>query len=127
MVYGNFAGSFTSFSVDSSAREHFQHQTNQFTLYFVYIGIGSFVSVYIGMVGMYTILSCYPCMGVQQADMLFLGFSYTGERITQKIRELYLRAIFRQNIAFFDFLGSGEVTTRISSGMCHRRDISITY
>jgi ATP-binding cassette subfamily B (MDR/TAP) protein 1 len=30
---------------------------------------------------------------------------------------LYLRAIFRQNIAFFDFLGSGEVTTRISSDM----------
>lgn len=47
----------------------------------------------------------------------FVGFSYAGERITQQIRELYLRAIFRQNIAFFDFLGSGEVTTRISSDM----------
>lgn len=58
------------------------------------IGIGSFVCVYVGMI----------------------GFSYTGERITQQIRELYLRAIFRQNIAFFDFLGSGEITTRISSG-----------
>jgi len=46
-----------------------------------------------------------------------VGFSYTGEKITQQIRELYLRAIFRQNIAFFDFLGSGEVTTRISSDM----------
>lgn len=46
-----------------------------------------------------------------------VGFSYTGERITQQIRELYLRAIFRQNIAFFDFLGSGEITTRISSDM----------
>lgn len=46
-----------------------------------------------------------------------VGFSYTGERITQQIRELYLRAIFRQNIAFFDFLGSGEVTTRISADM----------
>jgi ATP-binding cassette subfamily B (MDR/TAP) protein 1 len=46
-----------------------------------------------------------------------VGFSYTGQRITQQIRELYLRAIFRQNIAFFDFLGSGEVTTRISSDM----------
>jgi len=46
-----------------------------------------------------------------------IGFSYTGEQITKKIRELYLRAIFRQNIAFFDFLGSGEITTRISSDM----------
>jgi ATP-binding cassette subfamily B (MDR/TAP) protein 1 len=81
--------------VDAIAKDHFQRQTNQFTLYFVYLGIASFVSVYVGM----------------------LGFSYTGERITQQIRELYLRAIFRQNIAFFDFLGSGEITTRISSGM----------
>ncbi|KAF2438025.1 P-loop containing nucleoside triphosphate hydrolase protein [Karstenula rhodostoma CBS 690.94] len=104
LVYGNFAGSFTSFSVDALAAERFQHQINTFTLYFVYLGkrvltwttgIGSFVCVYVGMI----------------------GFSYTGERITQQIRELYLRAIFRQNIAFFDFLGSGEITTRISSDM----------
>lgn len=46
-----------------------------------------------------------------------VGFSYTGERLTQKIRELYLRAVFRQNIAFFDFLGSGEITTRITADM----------
>ncbi|KAF1972708.1 leptomycin B resistance protein pmd1 [Bimuria novae-zelandiae CBS 107.79] len=95
LVYGNFAGSFTSFSVDALAGEHFKNQINTFTLYFVYIGIASFVCVYVGMI----------------------GFSYTGERITQQIRELYLRAIFRQNIAFFDFLGSGEITTRISSDM----------
>ncbi|KAJ4350097.1 uncharacterized protein N0V89_008718 [Didymosphaeria variabile] len=95
LVYGNFAGSFTSFSVDALAAERFQHQINTFTLYFVYLGIGSFVCVYVGM----------------------MGFSYTGERITQCVRELYLRAIFRQNIGFFDHLGSGEITTRISSDM----------
>lgn len=95
LVYGNFAGSFTSFSVDATAAEHFKSQTNQFTLYFVYLAIGSFVTTYISII----------------------GFSYTGEQITKQIRELYLRAIFRQNIAFFDFLGSGEVTTRISSDM----------
>ncbi|KAH7383906.1 leptomycin B resistance protein pmd1 [Pyrenochaeta sp. MPI-SDFR-AT-0127] len=95
LVYGNFAGSFTSFSVDAVAIQHFKDQINTFTLYFVYLGIGSFVTSYISIV----------------------GFSYTGERITKQIRELYLRAIFRQNIAFFDFLGSGEITTRISSDM----------
>ncbi|PSN71926.1 leptomycin B resistance protein pmd1 [Corynespora cassiicola Philippines] len=95
LVYGNFAGSFTSFSVDAFAGDEFRSQINEFTLYFVYIGIGSFITTYISIV----------------------GFSYTGERITQQIRELYLRAIFRQNIAFFDFLGAGEVTTRISSDM----------
>lgn len=95
LVYGNFAGSFTSFSVDAVAEQKFKDQINRFTLYFVYLGIVSLVTVYTSMV----------------------GFSYTGERITQQIRELYLRAIFRQNIAFFDFLGSGEITTRISSDM----------
>ncbi|KAH7082712.1 leptomycin B resistance protein pmd1 [Paraphoma chrysanthemicola] len=95
IVYGNFAGTFTGFSVDALAISHFQDQINTLTLYFVYLGIASFFTSWISIV----------------------GFSYTGERITQQIRELYLRAIFRQNIAFFDFLGSGEVTTRISSDM----------
>ncbi|KAF0341593.1 P-loop containing nucleoside triphosphate hydrolase protein [Gigaspora margarita] len=40
---------------------------------------------------------------------------YTSERITRKIRERYLLAILRQNIAYFDKLGPGEVTTRITS------------
>jgi ATP-binding cassette, subfamily B (MDR/TAP), member 1 len=94
LVYGSFAGSFTSFTTNAAEKSAFEHRFNTYTLYYVYLGIAAFVSVYISVI----------------------GFSYTGERITQQIRELYLRAIFRQNIAFFDFLGSGEVTTRISSG-----------
>jgi ATP-binding cassette subfamily B (MDR/TAP) protein 1 len=94
LVYGNFANSFTSFTVDAVAAKEFHDQINTNALYFVYLGIASLVTVYVSVV----------------------GFTYTGEKITQQIRELYLRAIFRQNIAFFDFLGSGEVTTRISSG-----------
>jgi ATP-binding cassette subfamily B (MDR/TAP) protein 1 len=39
LVYGNFAGSFTSFSVDATAAQHFKKQTDQFTLYFVYLGM----------------------------------------------------------------------------------------
>jgi ATP-binding cassette subfamily B (MDR/TAP) protein 1 len=42
-------------------------------------------------------------------------FSYTGERMTQYIRESYLRAILRQNIGYFDNIGAGEVTTRITA------------
>jgi ATP-binding cassette subfamily B (MDR/TAP) protein 1 len=95
LVYGNFAQSFTSFAVDDDAKHRFQDQINTLTLYFVYLGIASLVTVYVATV----------------------GFAYTGEKITQRIREEYLRAIFRQNIAFFDFLGAGEVTTRITSGM----------
>lgn len=40
---------------------------------------------------------------------------YTGETTTRRIREGYLRAVLRQNVGFFDQLGAGEVTTRITS------------
>jgi ATP-binding cassette subfamily B (MDR/TAP) protein 1 len=40
---------------------------------------------------------------------------YMTNRITRKIREQYLRAVLRQNIAYFDNLGAGEVTTRITN------------
>lgn len=62
-------------------------------MYFVYLAIGMFVSVYITTVGFY----------------------YTGERITRNLRKAYLRTIIRQNMAFFDTLGAGELTTRITS------------
>lgn len=40
---------------------------------------------------------------------------YVGEHIAAKIRERYLAAILRQNIGFFDKLGAGEITTRITA------------
>lgn len=71
----------------------FYHQLTHNVLYFVYLGIAEFVTIYISTV----------------------GFIYTGEHVTQKIREHYLQAILKQNIAFFDNLGSGEITTRITA------------
>lgn len=62
-------------------------------LYFVYLGIVQFVTIYIAMV----------------------GFIYTGEHISRKVREQYLASIMRQNVAFFDKLGAGEIITRITS------------
>ena len=66
---------------------------NRYTVYFIYLAIGEFVTIYICTV----------------------GFIYSGEHITQKIREQYLAAILRQNIGFFDKLGAGEITTRITA------------
>ena len=40
---------------------------------------------------------------------------HTGEVATKRLREHYLRAILRQNIAFFDNVGAGEVATRITT------------
>lgn len=40
---------------------------------------------------------------------------YTSEVNSKRIRELYLRAVLRQDIAFFDDVGPGEVATRIQN------------
>lgn len=38
---------------------------------------------------------------------------YTGEINAKRIRERYFRAVLRQNLAYFDNVGAGEITTRI--------------
>lgn len=40
---------------------------------------------------------------------------YTGEVNAKRIREKYLQAILRQDIAYFDTVGAGEVATRIQT------------
>lgn len=42
-------------------------------------------------------------------------WSWTGESGTRRIRENYLKAVLRQNIALFDSLGAGAVTTKIET------------
>lgn len=59
-------------------------------------------------------------MGIGQFVVQYIatvGFIYTGEHTAQLIRERYLAAILKQNVAFFDKLGAGEITTRITSDM----------
>jgi ATP-binding cassette subfamily B (MDR/TAP) protein 1 len=40
---------------------------------------------------------------------------YTSEVTSKRIRELYLKAILRQDITFFEEVGPGEITTRIQT------------
>ncbi|KAF9769673.1 hypothetical protein IL306_012892, partial [Fusarium sp. DS 682] len=94
VVFGNLQGVFQDYFVNRSlSSSAFNDKLVEFVLYFVYLGIGEFVVVYIS--------TC--------------GFIYTGEHISAKIREHYLESCLRQNIGFFDRLGAGEITTRITS------------
>ncbi|KAF9242528.1 P-loop containing nucleoside triphosphate hydrolase protein [Melanogaster broomeanus] len=61
--------------------------------YLVYMGVGLFVCTYAYMV----------------------IWVYTGEANSKRIREKYLQAILRQDIAYFDNVGAGEVATRIQT------------
>ncbi|KAI9766804.1 MAG: GTPase-activating protein [Geoglossum simile] len=95
VIFGQLTGQFRSLFLGETSTRKFEGQLSRFTLYFVYLAIGEFVAIYIATV----------------------GFLYTGEHVSAKIREQYLAAILRQNIAFFDKLGAGEITTRITADM----------
>ncbi|KAF2773520.1 multidrug resistance protein 1, 2, 3 [Teratosphaeria nubilosa] len=93
VVFGSLAGEFSSLLQPGGNRSGFSSTVSHLTLYFVYLAIGEFVTIYVATV----------------------GFIYTGEHISAKIREQYLASILRQNIGYFDKLGAGEITTRITS------------
>lgn len=61
------------------------------TLYYVYLAVGQFVTVYASTV----------------------GFAYVGEHITAEVRARYLSSLLRQNMAYFDTLGAGEIVCPI--------------
>ncbi|CAJ2499773.1 Uu.00g026260.m01.CDS01 [Anthostomella pinea] len=93
ILFGQLATSFSRVAAEQITYSEFEKLLVQNVLYYVYVGIAEFFTIYIATV----------------------GFIYAGARITLKIREQYLRAILRQNMAYFDNLGAGEITTRITA------------
>ncbi|KAH9849517.1 P-loop containing nucleoside triphosphate hydrolase protein [Lenzites betulinus] len=76
-----------------AAANNFKHSAALNASYLVYIGLGMFLCTYTYMV----------------------IWVYTGEVNAKRIRERYLGAILRQDIAYFDNVGAGEVATRIQT------------
>ncbi|OTB20136.1 hypothetical protein K445DRAFT_51964 [Daldinia sp. EC12] len=93
VIFGNLQNTFQGFFLGTTDYDAFTDKMTSLVLYFVYLAIGEFVTIYVATV----------------------GFIYTGEHISAKIREHYLESCMRQNIGFFDKLGAGEVTTRITA------------
>jgi len=93
VVFGGLSGSLQSDSSGTISHSSYAASLDKEVLYFVYLAIGGFVLVYGGTV----------------------GFIYTADHITAKVREKYLKAILCQNIGYFDNIGTGEITTRITS------------
>ncbi|KAL7944075.1 P-loop containing nucleoside triphosphate hydrolase protein [Trichoderma barbatum] len=98
IVFGRLQNSFQNYSNGTDGSQaltygDFNKHITKFVLYFIYLAIGQFVASFV-------------CT---------IGFIYTGEHITAKIREQYLESCLRQNIGFFDKVGAGEVTTRITA------------
>uniref|UniRef100_A0A8B0M670 ABC-type transporter detxD n=1 Tax=Amphichorda felina TaxID=37994 RepID=DETXD_AMPFL len=99
IIFGGLQGIFQDFLNDeatsSMSSGQFRHEMTSYVLYFIYIGIAQFVVTYTATV----------------------GFAYVGEHITTRIREEYLESCICQDVAFFDSVGAGEITTRITSDM----------
>ncbi|KAG2039964.1 P-loop containing nucleoside triphosphate hydrolase protein [Suillus americanus] len=95
-----------------AAASSFRHSASLDASYLVYIGIAMLVSTYLYM---YT-------------------WVYTSEVNGKRIRERYLQAILRQEIAYFDDVGAGEVATRIQSdtllvqlGISEKVTLAVTF
>ncbi|KAI9507265.1 P-loop containing nucleoside triphosphate hydrolase protein [Russula earlei] len=108
LLFGNLTQDFINFAVAirginpddpaSTARveeaaKGFRHVAAKDASYLTYIGVGMFICTYIYMT----------------------TWVYTAEMTAKRIRELYLKSILRQDVAFFDKVGAGEVTTRIQT------------
>ncbi|KAI6166370.1 P-loop containing nucleoside triphosphate hydrolase protein [Pisolithus thermaeus] len=94
------AGSYGNNIAVSSARQDFdsaalelRRAAAQNASYLAYVGVGMAVCTWIYM---------------------YLWI-YTGEVNSKRIREKYLQAILRQDVAYFDHVGAGEVATRIQT------------
>jgi len=55
-------------------------------------------------------------IGMFIANFIFMAiWTRTSEVAAKRLRESYLAAILRQDVAFFDNVGAGEVATRIET------------
>ncbi|KAL5482696.1 hypothetical protein ACEPAI_9290 [Sanghuangporus weigelae] len=85
-------GTATTEQLEDSAA-HFRHVAALDASYLVYIGLGILATTF----------------------MYMYAWVYTGEINSKRVRENYLRAILRQDIAFFDNVGAGEIASRIQT------------
>lgn len=86
-----------------AAAEAFRRTAALDASYIVYIGIGTLVCTV----------------------TLMTTWVYTGEKNAKRLREEYLKAVLRQDVAWFDTVGAGEITTRIQSDTS-KRLLSVT-
>ncbi|RAH84359.1 P-loop containing nucleoside triphosphate hydrolase protein [Aspergillus japonicus CBS 114.51] len=96
IIFGELLDNFNSISCAESNGESDdsdQSSINHEILLIVYLGIAQFVLIYVH-------LTCW---------------TLSGARLSQRLREKYLRNLIRQEPSYFDKLPPGEVASRLSS------------
>lgn len=85
--------SFRGYFTGETSKTELLEGINRLTLLYLCLAIVTLVAIYIATV----------------------GFTLAGERISQRIREKYLAAVLRQNIAYVETLGVGEVNKQLTT------------
>lgn len=111
VLFGQLTGTFQDFYLNRISQDTFDDKLDRLVIYFVYLAIVEFVSQQCDLSSENTFTENRKVVTYGQT----VGFIYTGEHITGKIRSNYLAACLRQNIGFFDYLGVGELTSRITA------------
>ncbi|WEW57796.1 multidrug-resistance transporter mdr5 [Emydomyces testavorans] len=93
IVFGAFVDEFNDYGKGLSTPERLRKAISKNALYFVYLFVGKFVAVYIHT-------TC---------------FTITAVRGVRRLRLEYIKAILRQDMAYFDTYTPGSVATRISN------------
>jgi ATP-binding cassette subfamily B (MDR/TAP) protein 1 len=104
-----------AFQALNDAANHFKSVASKDALYLVFLGK---YPKYPLTNQAYQLTNISTCIGIA---MLIVTYVYmvtwirTSETVAKRIRERYLQAILRQDVAFFDNVGAGEVATRIQT------------
>jgi len=93
LIFGDMAQQFTDYSSGLHSNNQFVDKIDENALYFVYLGVGLLVFNYF-------------------ATLLHIVVS---EIIASRVREKFIWSILHQNMAYLDSLGSGEITSSITS------------
>ncbi|KAK9463541.1 P-loop containing nucleoside triphosphate hydrolase protein [Lipomyces oligophaga] len=93
IVFGNLTETFTDYFTYGGSVSQFNHDITKYALIMVYLGIADMV-----------LITAETYIHIER-----------GEVLSARIREHYLAATLRQNIGYFDNLGSGEITSRITA------------
>ncbi|QRW06531.1 ABC transporter transmembrane region [Ceratobasidium sp. AG-Ba] len=119
LLFGRLTQSFVDFTTAiikgnpaeiQDARVFFEKEAAKDALYLVFIGMH--VSYY----WMFFALTSPDRYRHVRLHIIYMYFwIYTGEVNSKRVRERYLQAVLRQDIAYFDNLGAGEVATRIQT------------
>ncbi|KAH0832051.1 ste6-like protein [Lanmaoa asiatica] len=110
LLFGNLTQDFVTFGFAENS--YFQNVNNATALQQLQIAAAEFLPT----LSLRPLPNTLPGIGLFVCTYTYMViWVYTGEVNARRIREKYLQAVLRQDIAYFDTVGAGEVATRIQT------------